>query len=129
MFTKIFQNVKILILQWNILQYLTKLLRWYFNCNERLEIFLAFFCNILCYVGTYKNNKKYQKNGNNLNKKSAMWKWKYYDAKLHRKISSRLNNYYLRYYCHRPVKHHFEKNAFKDASHTPEPLKLHDQNS
>ena len=23
----------------------------YFNCNERLEIFLTSFCNILCYVG------------------------------------------------------------------------------
>ena len=27
------------------------MLRQYFNCNERLEIFLTFFCNILCYVG------------------------------------------------------------------------------
>ena len=24
----------------------------YFNCNERLEIFLTCFCNILCYVET-----------------------------------------------------------------------------
>ena len=23
----------------------------YFNCNERLKIFLTCFCNILCYVG------------------------------------------------------------------------------
>ena len=37
-------------LQWNILQYLTKILRQYFNCNERLEKFLTCFCNILCYV-------------------------------------------------------------------------------
>ena len=43
-------NVKIVMLQWNILQYLTKVLRKYFNCNERLEIFLTCFCNILCYV-------------------------------------------------------------------------------
>ena len=27
------------------------MLRQYFNCNERLEIFLTCFCNILCYVG------------------------------------------------------------------------------
>ena len=27
------------------------MLRTYFNCNERLEIFLTCFCNILCYVG------------------------------------------------------------------------------
>ena len=26
------------------------MLRPYFNCNERLEIFLTCFCNILCYV-------------------------------------------------------------------------------
>ena len=51
LFTKIFQNVKIVMLQWNILQYLTKILRQYFNCNERLEIFLTCFCNTLCYVG------------------------------------------------------------------------------
>ena len=38
-------------LQWNILQYLTTILRQYFKCNERLEIFLTCFCNILCYVG------------------------------------------------------------------------------
>ena len=37
-------------LQCNILQYLTKILRQFFNCNERLEIFLKCFCNILCYV-------------------------------------------------------------------------------
>ena len=35
-FTKIFQNIKIVILQGNILQYLTKTLRQYVNCNERL---------------------------------------------------------------------------------------------
>ena len=49
-FTKIFQNVKSVMLECNILQYLTKILRQYFNCNERLEIFLICFCNILCYV-------------------------------------------------------------------------------
>ena len=27
-----------------------KMLREYFNCNERLEIFPTYFCNILCYV-------------------------------------------------------------------------------
>ena len=27
------------------------MLRQYFNCNERLEIFLTCFCNTLCYVG------------------------------------------------------------------------------
>ena len=37
-------------LRWNILQYLTKMLRQYFNCNEIQEIFLTYFCNILCYV-------------------------------------------------------------------------------
>ena len=34
-------------LQLNSLQYLTKILLQYFNCNERLEIFLTCFCNIL----------------------------------------------------------------------------------
>ena len=29
------------------------MLRQYFNCNKRLEIFLTCFCNILCYVGYY----------------------------------------------------------------------------
>ena len=29
------------------------MLRQYFNCNEKLEIFLTCFCNILCYVGQY----------------------------------------------------------------------------
>ena len=43
MFTTIFQNVKIVMLQRNILQYLTKILRQYFNCNEILEIFLLYF--------------------------------------------------------------------------------------
>ena len=38
-------------LRWNLLQYLTEILRQYFVCNERLEIFLTYFCNILCYVG------------------------------------------------------------------------------
>ena len=38
-------------LQWNILQYSTKILRQYSNCNEILEIFPTCFCNILCYVG------------------------------------------------------------------------------
>ena len=28
-----------------------KKLREYFNFNERLEIFLTYFCNILVYVG------------------------------------------------------------------------------
>ena len=28
------------------------MLRQYFSCNERLEIFLTCFCNNLCYVGT-----------------------------------------------------------------------------
>ena len=32
--------------------------RPYFNCNERLEIFLTCFCNILCYVGYYFKNTK-----------------------------------------------------------------------
>ena len=54
LFTKIFQYVKIVMLQWNILQYLTKILRQYFNCNERLEIFMTCFCNILCYVGSLR---------------------------------------------------------------------------
>ena len=46
-------------LQWNILQYLTKILRRYFNCNERLEIFLTCLCNILCYVGTSRSTTLY----------------------------------------------------------------------
>ena len=33
-----------------MLQYLTKILRQYFNSNEVLEIFLTCFYNILCYV-------------------------------------------------------------------------------
>ena len=32
------------------------MLRQYFNCNERLEIFLTNFCNILCYVGPFYNS-------------------------------------------------------------------------
>ena len=51
LFSKIFQKIKIVILRWNILQYLTKKLRQYFNCNKILEIFLTCICNILCYVG------------------------------------------------------------------------------
>ena len=43
-FSKIFQKVE-------IVQYFTRILRQYFNCNEMLEIFLKSFCNILCYVG------------------------------------------------------------------------------
>ena len=50
-FLKIFQKVEIVMLRWNILQCLKKMLREYFSCNERLEIFLTYFCNILCYVG------------------------------------------------------------------------------
>ena len=38
-------------LRLNILQYLTEMLRQYFNCNGILEVFLTSFCNILCYVG------------------------------------------------------------------------------
>ena len=49
-FSKIFQKVKIATLRWNILQYLKKMSE-YFSCNERLEIFLTCFWNILCYVG------------------------------------------------------------------------------
>ena len=30
----------------------------YFNCNERLEIFLTYFGNILCYVGGVKNQEE-----------------------------------------------------------------------
>ena len=44
LFSKIFQKVKIVKLRRNILQYLI--------CNEKLEIFLTCFCNILCYVRT-----------------------------------------------------------------------------
>ena len=51
LFSKIFQKVEIVMLRWNILQYLNKILREYFSSNERLEIFLTYFCNILCYVG------------------------------------------------------------------------------
>ena len=31
------------------------MLRQYFNCNERFEIFLTSFCNILCYVDTWSS--------------------------------------------------------------------------
>ena len=51
MFSKIFQKDKIVMLRWNILQYLKKNLKEYFSYNERLEIFLTCLCNILCYVG------------------------------------------------------------------------------
>ena len=51
LFLKILQKVKILMLRWNILEYLKKILSEYFSCNERLEIFLTYFCNILCYGG------------------------------------------------------------------------------
>ena len=34
LFLEIFQKVEIVMLRWNILQYLTKMLRKYFNCNE-----------------------------------------------------------------------------------------------
>ena len=53
LFSKIFQKVEIVMLRWNILQYLRKMLRQYFSCNERLEIFLTCFCNIIYYVGGY----------------------------------------------------------------------------
>ena len=49
----IFQKVKIVMLRSNILQYFTKRLKQYFNCNEGLEIFLTCFWNILCYVGDH----------------------------------------------------------------------------
>ena len=49
----LFQKVKIVMMRRNILQYLTKMLRQYFICTERLEIFLTCFCNILCYVGSF----------------------------------------------------------------------------
>ena len=32
------------------------MLRQYFNCNKRLEIFLTCFCNILCYVDNNDSN-------------------------------------------------------------------------
>ena len=32
-------------------QYLTKMRKKYFNCNEVSKTFLISFCNILCYVG------------------------------------------------------------------------------
>ena len=34
LFSKIFQKVEIVMLRWNILQYSTRMLRQYFNCNE-----------------------------------------------------------------------------------------------
>ena len=34
------------------------MLRQYFNCNERLEVFLTCFCNILCHVGTSNWQRK-----------------------------------------------------------------------
>ena len=42
------------------LQYLTKMLRQYLNCNEILEIFLTSFCNILCYVGRVFDDADYE---------------------------------------------------------------------
>ena len=56
LFSKIFQKVKTAMLRKKIWQYLTKILRQYFSCNERLEIFLTCFCNILCYVGSLLDN-------------------------------------------------------------------------
>ena len=53
LFSKIFQDVKILMLRRIILQYLTIILRQYFNCNLRFEIFQICFCSILCYVGKH----------------------------------------------------------------------------
>ena len=50
LFSKIFQKIEIVMLRWNTLQYLTKMLRQYFNCNEILKIFLTSFYNILFYV-------------------------------------------------------------------------------
>ena len=52
--SKIFHRVRIVILRWNILEYFTEMLQQYFICNERLEIFLTCFCNILCYMGIIK---------------------------------------------------------------------------
>ena len=40
------------------LQYFTRMLRRYLNCNEILKIFLTSFCNILCYVD---GNKIFEK--------------------------------------------------------------------
>ena len=62
LFSKIFYKVKIVMLWWNILQYLTKMLRQYFICNERLEIFLTCIWNILCYVGSKTFQKYIPKN-------------------------------------------------------------------
>ena len=58
LFTKIFQKVKVSMLRWNILQYLRKMSRQYFSCNERLEIFWTCFWNILCYMGRLKRKIK-----------------------------------------------------------------------
>ena len=77
LFKKIFQEVEIVMLRWNILQYLTKMLRQYFNCSEKLEIFLPSFCNILCYVGD--NIPPTTKKFNNVReffKGSKIKKWK-----------------------------------------------------
>ena len=52
LFSKIFHKDKIVMLRWNMSQFLKKILREYFSCNERFEIFLTYCCNILCYVGT-----------------------------------------------------------------------------
>ena len=49
LFSKIFQKVKIVMLRSNILRYVTKMLRQYFNRNEILEILLtcsAIFCAV-----------------------------------------------------------------------------------
>ena len=56
LFSELFQKVEIVMLRWNILLYLTKMLRQYFSCNERLERFLTCFCNILCYVGFFRTD-------------------------------------------------------------------------
>ena len=39
------------------------MLREYFSCNERLEIFLTCFCNILCYVGSNSSKAVYYLSG------------------------------------------------------------------
>ena len=37
------------------------MLRQYFNCNERLEIFLTCLCDILCYLGNNNAEKVWTK--------------------------------------------------------------------
>ena len=52
---KIYQTVKIVMLRWNVLQYLSKLLP--VNCHEWLEILLTWLLVWKCFIGVHKKLK------------------------------------------------------------------------